>query len=110
MREACPDLSTHQALPDGRTWTASCESINPRHDVAFYVIDFWKQETCDASIMVSVYAGLSHEQLLSKLARLAQQGVPNTDYGGSTLWRRQRSRQGLPLPDGLEGMVTRFQS
>lgn len=107
METQGPPLDTRQPLSDGRTWTATCESIDARHDAAFYVIDFWLDAQCTGCIMVVVYAGYSPERLVAALQQLAQSGVANTDYGGHSLWRQKRTRQGLPLPDGRVGMVTR---
>jgi hypothetical protein len=100
-------VDTRQPLPDGRTWTATCASIDQRHDDAFYVIDFWLDAQCTGCIMVVVHARSSHKQLVATLQQLALSGVANTDYGGHSLWRQKRTRQGLPLPDGRVGMVTR---
>lgn len=98
MASLCPNIDAHQPLPDGRTWTAICESINPRHDDAYYLIEFWENEEHVGCIMVVVYARLSHERLHDQLHTFAVNGVSNTAYQGSPLWRRRRREQGLPLP------------
>lgn len=98
MDQVCPDIVVHQPLPGGRTWTASCESINPRHDDAYYLIEFWEDDHHAGCMMVVLYARLSHAQLHAQLHKLAELGTPNTDYRGSWLWRRNREAQGLPMP------------
>ena len=93
-----PDIDAHQPLPDGRTWTAIHESINPRHDDAYYLIEFWDNGQHAGCIMVVVYARLSPEQRHDQLHALAVNGASNTAYKGSMLWRRRRKEHGLPLP------------
>ena len=98
MRRVLPEITTYQSLSNGRMWTATCESVDPRLDDAYYLIELWADDQRVDCIMVKLYARLPSDVLHDQLHKFAESGVSNTEYRGSHLWRRHREAQGLPTP------------
>lgn len=95
MPEPFPDFEEPIALVDGGSWTAVCESFNQREDAAYYFVTRVGPDGSRAEFWAEVYCPgpPTRDDLLPQVQKVAGQGVTNTKYTGSIMWKRRRSRE-----------------
>ena len=79
-----------EALPDGRTWSATFDSYDERHDDVYYVVTL----SDGTELMAQVSATFSsdawidaevRDTLRARIGQVAATGKSNTDYRGPVL-------------------------
>lgn len=84
-----PELTTHQPLDGGRSWTASFDSYDPYKENVYYVVRMFQGEVRIGELMVEVGTEWTGDdwtaptfvpELLRRIGEVAVTGKTNTAY------------------------------